>query len=194
MAGDSIYPGIYLRPNYANRGTVPASNPLDACSDIWVAGTQRLANFQTVLATNASYAPGGSGITVQPGQTNYIYVRGANATGETLSTQVKLFVVPSNLLQWPSFWQEPTLPTDSDTPSNASRINDLAPGTIGVAQHGFVWANPGSPPPGSTHYCLIAWLDNNGANPFPGAIIQLNIAALITNNLGFGWLGNPVGN
>jgi hypothetical protein len=186
----ATYSGIYCRPNLQNGGTIPASGPLCTCPDIWISGTRPIANFQTVLATSASYATA-SVDTIQQGQANYIYVRGMNGALLPLSTQVQLFASPAGIILWPALWKQRPIPTDIDyqppnPPVYASNIDNLAAGAIGVAQNAFVWSDPEPPPPGSDHYCLISWM-NNASNPFPDAPGPLELSHLIANNLGFGF-------
>lgn len=186
----TTFSGIYCRPNIANGGKVPASSPFCTCPDIWLAGTQPIAHFQTALATTSSYASA-SIDSIQQGQPNYIYVRAKNGASQSLSSGVQLFAVPSGVIQWPSKWGQYSIPTDIEyqppnPPTYLSNINNLASGAIGVAQNTFIWSNPQNPPPGSDHYCLITWM-NNASNPFPNTFSQIDLSSLITNNLGFGW-------
>jgi hypothetical protein len=121
----------------------------------------------------------------------YFYVRVIFGATVPCSTKVMLYGVPCAVIQWPSNWANFAIPTDQDHPDGtppiyASSIVNLAPGSIGVAADTFVWANPQQPPAGSDHYCLITWL-NNANNPFPDVFTQLDMSALVTNNLQFGW-------
>jgi hypothetical protein len=186
----STYSGIYCRPNIDNGGTIPASGTLCTCPDIWISGTQPLANFQTALATDSSYATA-SGDGIQQGQPNYIYVRARNGASQPLSTQVQLFALPCGVIQWPAKWGQYSIPTDIEyqppnPPVYISNINNLAAAATGVAQNAFIWSDPETPPPGSDHYCLITWM-NNASNPFPNTFGQLDISNLILNDLGYGW-------
>lgn len=179
--------GIYLRPNQSNTGTVPAGSPLCACPDIWIAQTP--VNGSS-LTTAASYATQ-SNASITQGTANYLYVRGKNGATVPTTTKVMLYGVPCAVIQWPSNWANFAIPTDQDHPDGtppiyASSMVNLAPGSIGVAADTFVWANPQQPPAGSDHYCLITWL-NNANNPFPDVFTQLDMSALVTNNLQFGW-------
>ena len=182
--------GIYLRPNLSSEGTVPASSPLSASPDIWIAGTQPVANFLTALATPNSYAQQSPG-TITQGTPKYIYVRGRNGAAVSSSTKVLLYGVPCASIQWPSEWAKYGIPTDRDHPDGTnphydSSIVNLASSSIGVTADTFVWSNPQPPTGGSDHYCFITWM-NNAGNPFPDVFSQLDMAALITNNLQFGW-------
>lgn len=182
--------GIYMRPNQGNQGTIPAGAPLCSCPDIWIAGLNPVANFQTALATSQSYATQ-SANTITKGGPNYIYVRGKNGSTIPRTTKVMLYGLPCAVIQWPAEWAKYAIPTDIDHPDGKPPIYDssivnLAAGSIGVAANTFVWANPQNPPAGSDHYCLITWLDND-SNPFPNVFSQLDMSALVTNNLQFGW-------
>ncbi|WP_087500120.1 hypothetical protein [Pseudomonas sp. SID14000] len=182
--------GIYLRPNLNSDGTVPARSPLSASPDIWIAGTEPVANFQTALATANSYATQSPG-TITQGTPNYIYVRGRNGAAVSSTTKVQLYGVPCASIQWPSEWAKYGIPTDRDHPDGTqpyydSSIVSLASSSIGVASDTFVWSNPQPPGGGSDHYCFITWM-NNAGNPFPDVFTQLDMSALITNNLQFGW-------
>jgi hypothetical protein len=181
--------GIYMRPNQSSDGTVPAGSPLSASPDIWIAGLP-VASYQTALATATSYATQ-SADNVTQGRPNYIYVRGKNGTAVPTTTKVQLYGVPCAAIQWPGNWANFAIPTDLDHPDGtppiyASSMVNLGAGSIGVAADTFVWANPQPPTDGSSHYCLITWL-NNANNPFPDVFTQLDMSALVTNNLQFGW-------
>jgi hypothetical protein len=189
-AATSTFNGTYMRPNLANGGSVPATGTMCESPDIWIAGTTPVANFQTALAATASYATQSSSniYTGGPGggPSNYIYVRGTNGATTTQSNTVQLYYSPNGVIQWPSQWQNNTIPTDQGT--NVANINNLAPGQVGVADATFLWSNVQPPPAGSDHYCLFAQLNNaTNSNPFPQVYTQLDMAALIANNLGWGW-------
>ena len=180
----ATFNGVYLRPNFSNGGLVPAQGPLCTSPDIWIAGTQPVGNFQSALATAASYQTESSS-NISQGNDNYIYVRALNGTSVAQSRTVQLYYAPSALILWPSQWQNNVIKTDQ---GNAmANISDLAAGQVGVADQTFLWPNVQPPPAGSDHYCLLAQLnDANNDNPFPSISSQLDLAALIANNLGWG--------
>jgi hypothetical protein len=190
-ATSNVFNGLYMRPNIANGGVVPASTPLCTSPDIWVAGTNAVANFQQALATTNSYAKD-CGTDITQGQPNYIYVRGQNGASTVQSTPVQLYALPCKVIQWPGDWGRYALPIDnaadpgSPPPSYQANLSKVAPGTVGVADHPFVWQNPQPPTDGSDHYCLISWF-NTAQNPFPDTFTQLDMSQLVTNDLGFGW-------
>ena len=186
-AAAGTFNGIYMRPNQQSTGTIPAQGTLSASPDIWIAGTNPVANYQTALATSSSYATQSSN-NVNIGYDNYIYIRGRNGGQTTLSNTVQLFYAPNAAIPWPSQWQGNVINTDAGNGTSIANIANLAPATVGVADATFLWANVQPPPAGSDHYCLIAWLnDSNNSNPFPEIYTQLDMSALVMNNLGWGW-------
>src|SRR6516162_7358392 len=73
----STFNGIFMRPNTANGGVIPATGQFSGSPDIWPSGTTPVPNFQTALATTQSYQTDSpSDITLQ--MDNFIYVRGCN--------------------------------------------------------------------------------------------------------------------
>lgn len=184
-AASSAFNGIYMRPHPGDDGSVPAPAPYTSCPDIWLAGTQPVANYQTALATAASYGTASSN-NIYSGQTNNLYVRGKNGATSTKTVNVSLYYAPSGVIQSPSQWQNNVIKTD--TGQTQGTIASLAPGAVGVCDATFVWVNPVPPPPGSDHYCLFAQFnDANNSNPFPAVDTALDMGALIMNNLGWGW-------
>lgn len=186
----TVFNGLYMRPNIDNGGVVPATGALCTCPDIWIAGTTPVANFQTALATTNSYATA-SPAQVQQGLPNYMYVRAQNGSASVQSASVQLYALPCAVIQWPASWQAYAVPTDIEhdpslPPIYGAPMNNVQPGTIAVAANPFVWANPAPPPAGSDHYCFISWM-NTPSNPFPSVFSPLDISALVTTNLGFGW-------
>lgn len=173
---------LYMRPNIQNGGLVPAAGPYCQCPDIWPNGTTPVPNYQTALATTDSYNTDPPSNVTQY-ETNYVYVRGYNGSATPANMSVTLYWSPSNMIQWPSSWQNNVINTDTG-PSAA--INNLASGAVGVANGTFSW-QPGDPGAGN-HYCLIAQFNNaQNVNPFPPIDTQLDMSNLITNNLMWGW-------
>lgn len=172
---------LYMRPNIQNGGLIPAGGTLCYCPDIWPNNTTPISNYQTALATSDSYNTNPPS-NVTENMTNYIYVRGYNGGATPANMNVTLYWSPSNMIQWPSEWQNNVIPTDTGT----SNINNLPSGSVGVANGTFMW-QPGDPGAGN-HYCLIAQFNNaQNVNPFPPIDTQLDLSNLITNNLMWGW-------
>src|SRR5438045_350801 len=180
----TTFNGVYLRPNISNGGVIPAVGPVCTSPDIWIAGTQAVGNFQSALATAASYQTESSS-NISLGNDNYIYARAMNGTSLAQSRSVQLYYAPSAIIQWPGQWQNNVIKTDQG--NTMANIANLAAGQVGVADQTFLWPNVQPPPAGSDHYCLLAQLnDANNDNPFPPISSQLDLAALIANNLGWG--------
>jgi hypothetical protein len=181
----ATFNGIYMRPNVANGGAIPATGVLCTSPDIWPNNTTPLPNYVTALAKTDSYNSD-SPAQITLNTTNYIYIRGYNGSQSASTVSVTLYYVPNAIIQWPAQWQNNIIPTDQNKQSGS--ITNLAPSTIGVAPFTFVWEYVQTPPGGSDHYCLICQFnDANNDNPFPDITSQLDLSALITNNLQWGW-------
>lgn len=181
----AVFNGTYMRPNSGNAGTVPSSGPYSASPDIWLAGTTAVPNYQTALATAASYATQSSS-NIYSGQTNLLYVRGKNGGTVIKTNTVTLYCAPSGVINSPSQWQNNIIQTDLG--QRNGNITNLAPGSVGVCDSMFTWTNVLPPPPGSDHYCLFAQInDANNSNPFPNVETAFDMGSLIMNNLGWGW-------
>ncbi len=176
---------LYLRPNPDSDGSIPSAGPHYCCPDIWPAGTQAIANYQTVLAGNdpmygyRQESPNGVTLNVD----NYIYVRAKNGATTTQTKFVRMYYAESAIIQWPAEWVGNALYTDDKSDQN----NLSAPaGAVAVAERPFYW--PRVPPPQSgNHYCLFAQInDNDNSNPFPDVTSPLDLGKFIQNNLGWG--------
>lgn len=182
-AAGTTFNGTYMRPNLSNDGSIPAEGPYCTSPDIWIGGTVPI--DPSTLTTAASYATASSS-NVALNETNFLYVRGQNGATTAQTNTVTLYYAPSALIQWPSQWQNNVIPTSNGNASGT--IANLAPGAIGAAPDLFEWKHVLPPPAGSDHYCVFAQLnDANDSNPFPDIGSQVDMAALITNNLGWAW-------
>ena len=128
---------LYMRPNLLSSGQVPASGPLSASPDIWVAGDKPVPDYKTSLAEAASYLADCATNLVQ-NKDNYIYVRAKNGGAANASNNVTLYWADGAVIQWPSRWLNNIIGTDLD-PSAKGNITNLAPGAVGVADRPFVW-------------------------------------------------------
>jgi hypothetical protein len=179
-------PDIYLRPNTDSTGSIPSSDPITSCPDIWIT---QVPVSPASLTTATSYAnSSGSSISLG-GDANFVYVRGKNGATAPLSRTVQLYYAPSAIIQWPGNWVNNQIPTDQGPQNFQTNITNLASGAIGVADNVFQWTNVQPPSGGSDHYCLFAQLnDASGTlNPFPNVETQVDMAALVRNNLLWGW-------
>lgn len=185
LMGAAAFNGLYMRPNPSDDGTVPALSPYCSSPDIWLAGTTPVANYQTALATDTSYATS-SAANIYSGQGNFIYIRAKNGAAGDSTRTVQLFYAPSGVIQSPSRWQGNIIPTDQGSPTGTIPLT--ATGSVGVCDSTFLWSDPSPPPSASDHYCLFAWLnDSQNSNPFPSVETVFDMGSLITNNLGWGW-------
>lgn len=189
LDASTTFNGIYMRPSIANGGTIPATGDFCFCPDIWPSGTTPINNFTTALATSDSYNTN-SPSTLDLGQTNLFYIRAYNGGTAASSVAITVYYVPDAIIQWPSEWQNNIIQTDQGNTSGS--ITNLAPGTVGVSPQTWAWPNVPSPPNGSDHYCIITQMVQPGiSNPFPSITSQLDLSALIMNNLQWGWHNLP---
>lgn len=173
----------YMRPNLNNNGNLPAAAPYNYCPDIWPVQTMPLANYKTVLASQPSYRSQPPNQVVL-NETNYIYVRAFNGSSTTQTNSVTLYYSATNLIQYPGLWENNVILTDQGNNSGAITV---APGTVGVADATFLWVNP-QPALGGVGFGLVAQFnDPQNSNPPPPADSPINMAALIQNNLQWGW-------
>lgn len=185
LLGNATFPGLYMRPNDSDDGSIPAASPYSGSPDIWIAGLNPVPSYQTALASTQSYGSSSSN-NVFSGQGNIIYVRAKNGAAVNKTVNVSLYYAPSGVIQQPSQWQRNVIPTDQG-PLQGNMTN-IGAGAVGVCDATFLWADPVPPPPGSDHYCLFAQLnDANNSNPFPNVETVFDMGSLIMNNLGWGW-------
>jgi hypothetical protein len=179
----ATFNGVYMRPNLASTGEVPAAGNLCVCPDIWVAGTSPVPNFKTALAASGSYATE-SGNNVAEYADNYVYLRARNGTQVAQTRTVQLYYASSGVIQWPSSWEPNVILTDVG--GEYANIANLVPGVVGVGDQTFVWRNV-QPPPTGNHFCLIAQVnDAQNDNPAPQVDTLLDMGELLRSNLGFG--------
>jgi hypothetical protein len=177
----TTYPGFYLRNSLGCTGAVPSPGPFDLCPDVIQSPTivgDPQATFSTPASWSTAYA-------TQPdlGQANYYYVRGLNGLAEQVKTQLSLYWAPAQLILFPASWQNNKLSTASGRQTVSV---SAGAGAIGVGGEPFVWT-PGAPS-GSDFYALVAQaVDTGGTNPIPTITSWLDMAALLTQDLGFGF-------
>lgn len=181
------FSGLFMRPNLASQGEVPASTPFCSSPDIWPSGTQPIPDYVNLLAGNDPVYgyEHSSWLSVTLFRDNYIYVRTKNGTSTTKSKFVSLYYAPSASVQWPANWQDNVLLTDNE--DSHSSLKNVMAGAVGVAERPFVWPRVPESSVGE-HYCLIAQInDVENSNPIPDVTSPLDMAALVQNNLGWGW-------
>jgi hypothetical protein len=193
----AAYTDFAFRPNLTDpEGQTPSAPPVTNSPDIYPVGVNPIANFQTALATPASWATD-PGQNVQEGFNNIIYVRSKNFGGANNTGQVFLYYAPCAVISWPSQWVTNQLLTDQPNPTNPNganlnylNLNAAANGNIAVGAGAFLW-QPTPPPPGSDHYCLFSQVVTAATpNPIPGAnqpMTSEDMATIVANDLGIGW-------
>jgi hypothetical protein len=191
------YTDFAFRPNLSDpEGQTPSAPPITSCPDIWPAGTQPIANFQTVLASSSSWSSD-PGQNIKQGFNNVIYARSKNFGGANNTGKVYIYYAPSAVISWPSQWAGNQLLTDQVNPANPNgpnlnylTLNAAATGNIAVGNGAFLWT-PAPPPPGSDHYCLFSQVVTAAnPNPIPGAnqpMTSEDMATIVANDLGIGW-------
>lgn len=187
----SNFNNLYMRPNFSNFGTVPASGTMSASPDIWVSGDTPLVDYKDFLSSELNYRLE-SQANLVANKDNFIYVRGKNGANENKHALVSLFYADGAVIQWPSMWVGNQI--ESDLGERAVKLGDLQKGGIGVTERPFVWKKV-LPYTGSCHYCLIAQFnDENNSNPIPDIQSSIDLSKLVTNNLRWGWrnVGIPV--
>jgi hypothetical protein len=181
------FAGVYLRPHLSNGGAVPTTGPLGACPDIWIAHGTPVDHPEQMLANEPCYARNPTGH-IESATSNHIHVRAFNNTGSTQTRQVSLYHAPPALIQWPALWRRNRLPT---TQGDASASLVVPAQSVGVCDQAFVWADAPPVPSGNGpqgHHALIAQVnDAANSNPLPDIGRALDMAALVGQNLGWGW-------
>jgi len=194
MPESTSYNDIAMRPNLTSPvGTTPAIGAITCSPDIIPNGTTPIADYQSVLATPASFStdPGGNPLL---NQGNVIYVRGQNFAPGAQNGRIFLYYAPCAVINWPSQWQNNKLAVNvDDNPANliySANVSATQNCQVIVGDKPFLWV-PSSPPQGSDHYCLIAQVvTDTHPNPIPGQSTPMtyeDMVNLVTNNLGFGW-------
>jgi hypothetical protein len=188
----TTYNDIFMRPNLTDPvGQIPSAPPVTDCPDIICAGQTPIANFQTVLASTASWNQSYPA-NLSQGLPNYIYVRGMNNYSGAQTGQVYLYYMPNSIINWPNQWvsnQIPTTRDKSDPDYWYANLTAAASGDVVVGDAPFLWV-PGPVPSGSDHYCLIAQVvTSEHPNPIPGAtsVTYEDMGTLVANNPAFGW-------
>lgn len=151
----SLYPGILIRTNQDDIGTIPRSQQnVTGCPDIIPWQNVPVANPTATFGTTDSYATN-PGKDILYNNTNYIYVRGKNLVSTGNNGLVYLCYQPAAVVQWPNQWQQNNFLGGSVDPTQ--RFLPISANANGIGcTDAFVWLNPDQPPAGSDHYCLIA--------------------------------------
>ena len=184
---------FYLRPNPESTGQVPVtSGYLYTCPDIWPSGNKPIQNFQTTLVTEESYSQT-SQSDIMLNYDNYIYIRGKNGADTPVTKWIELYYAPVAVINWPCQWYQNGLKTAKGR--NYVIVKNVESGQIAVGDECLIWPNVQNPPSGSSHYCLIANVnDQNNSHPVPGTsgMTYEDMADLLTNDLRLGWRNTKI--
>jgi hypothetical protein len=188
-AGTTQWNDLFIRANLSSPpGQVPVTGDLSNCPDI-IPVRNPVQDPQATYSTDASYSQNYSNQVAQ-GAPTYIYVRAKNLGAAAEGGTVNLYAVGNSLINWPSQWLPNPLSTDGNPPSTTVTLPSTAVGNVVVTPQPFYWV-PGSPPPGSDHYCLFALLDTpNKPNPLLHGTLPSTfqtMAQLITSYPNIGW-------
>lgn len=178
IEASTTYPGFYFRNHLGGNGDVPNSGPYEACPDI-IGSQTPIANPQATLGTQLSW---NTSYVTDPvyGATNYYYVRGIDGGADGVTAlPVSLYAVPSQLILFPSTWQDSPLQTSK----GASTVSVSAkPGDIGVAGEAFVFT-PERPVGQSDFYAFVS----QATAAIPPVAKWEDMAGLLTDDLGLGF-------
>lgn len=170
---DTLWPGIVVRETTSETGTTPRSSSANS-PDIIMAGTAPLPD-PSILTDSNNYSKEYDN-SLYIGRYNYLYVRGKNFTGGTLSGSWNLFYSTPNLLLYPYLWQKNQLATSD---GNTNPAFTIGAGAIGASTNAFTW----KPDDTSDHYCMVA-VANTPEHPNPVKDINCisDLAAIMKDN------------
>lgn len=156
------YNDMFIRNNLADTGELPAQGSLCHSPDIIPNGTDAEKDPETTFKESWDKDVGKD---LVANWKNYFYVRGKNLAAVAATGQVYLYYAQSNLLLYPSVWQNNALRTDQGADNVA--VSAKNSGDIFVGDDAFTWEKV--PKPGSGyHYCLIARVVTaDHPNPIP---------------------------
>jgi hypothetical protein len=181
--GASQYDDIFVRANFGDSGSIPATGTLSTCPDIIPSGTQPVADPVNTFTNNYSNS-GANGQDLVANAQNYIYMRGKNLHNGPETGTLQLYYSPASLLLYPSLWSQNQLKTSSGkstVPVSAQNLGDIV-----VGQDPFTWV-PQMPNAGD-HYCLVGRVVTpSHPNPIPATGNISDFATYIANNRGMGW-------
>ena len=169
-------------------GQTPSSNDPGAgwtdSPDIWLNGMSPAANPQ---ALRDSYGTE-SANTFYLNEDNFVYVRGLDNDGSSITARFWLYYTQSDVVIWPQSWRTDGI-TVAGVPRNWVDAKADSKTTIAVSDPPFV-AKPTNPAPGQ-HYCMIAYAQTppSDTSPAPtGSIGTWNdLAALVQGNPQMAW-------
>ena len=146
-----VYNDIYVRDALDDVGNIPYTGRT-ACFSPDIIPQQQT---QRPLAWFTSTWGQDSGLNINAGVNNYVYVRGKNLSTSPSSGTVYLYCAPSTLLLNVSYWSNNPVPTGGPTAATLVDINNntqIAAGAICVGNTPFLLNQV---VPQGFHYCLV---------------------------------------
>lgn len=177
------YDDIFLRADFGDTGSVPATGLLSTSPDIIPSGIAPIADPVKVFTDNYANT-GANGKDLVANAQNYVYMRGKNLHNGPESGTLQLYYSPASLLLYPNLWSQNQLKTSAGkatVPVSAKNLGDIV-----VGQDPFTWV-PQIPSSGD-HYCLIGRVVTpSHPNPIPPIGNISDFASYIAHNRGMGW-------
>jgi hypothetical protein len=179
-ASTTTWEDLLVRNTITDTGQIPAQGGLSASPDIIPQGKEPLADPTTLIADMSS-EPAQN---VFSGESNYLYVRGANHAAAEQSGHVHLYYSRASLLMYPRQWKENELKLNNH--QAGSPVSAKA-GANFVTLEPFYWENVPQPPVGD-HYCLVSRIETQqNPDPIPDVFQIADFAKFISENRGFAW-------
>jgi hypothetical protein len=178
----ATYNGIFMRSALNQSNIVPRAGAQSGSPDIIPYGLQPpKENPETFFRSNYDKDVGQL---LYAKQTNLIYLRGKNYSGETIddkdATRPHLYWTKASLLSYPDDWTELTATGSGNPPTLRAGA-----GEIGVINEPFLWKPDDIV---ADHYCMIAQVPSPGYdNSIPNTTKINDLAAWVAKSGGVAW-------
>jgi len=136
MTNDRIWPGILIRADIDDTGTIPRT-PLANSPDIPISGAQPLED-PGILTDPESYDQVYD-YDVEAGFPTYAYMRGKNMADRRIDGEWNLFYAAPNILLYPSLWQQNQLANGT---GDLNPPFSIEPGGVAATLDAFNWVMP----------------------------------------------------
>jgi hypothetical protein len=178
----ATYDDLYIRSTLNDPGTIPRSGVgLSASPDIIPYGFMPVDNPVKFFSENFNQVVSKDLVYNAP---NYVYLRGKNLYNGARSGVMYAYWAPSNLLLYPSTWQNNVLKTNNNV--DHVPVNATASGAPYVTPEPLVWVP--TYPPAYQHFCMISRVSTDThPNPIPKTGGYSDFANWVANNGGIGW-------
>lgn len=149
---------IFIRDTLSDNGDIPNTGGVNVSPDI--IPQQKAVNpgdVQTEFGS-ATYSQD-LGQQIEFGQSNYIYSRAKNPTGNTLEATLTIYYAAAGMFQHPSQWEKNKI--------GSGQLLSIPANSVLAAPEPDIWKPEQMPTIG--HYCLIGVLTGNGLPTVPGS-------------------------